>query len=85
MNGSKCKILNRDDAHDFDFDLFLNKDGNSGKSLTMHADVGLDITISGHIPNQTTMMFVLSDTGKIKRRYTYGLSYNLKNQPPDIK
>jgi len=78
-------ILNKDEVHDFDFDLFLNKDGHSGKPLVVHADVGLEITISDRIPNQTTMMFVLSKSGKIKKQYTYGLKHNLKYQPPEVK
>lgn len=78
-------ILNRDKYNDFNFDLFLNKNGKSAKSLNMHADLGLDKTISGSIPNQTTMMYVLSNTGEIKRQYTYGLTHNLKNQPPEVK
>ena len=78
-------ILNRDDAHDFYFDLFLNKDGDSGKPLVVHADAGLDVTISGSIPNQTTMMYVLSNKGEIKKQYIYGITQNLKNQPPEVK
>ena len=81
----EVKLNDQNQHHDFDFDLFLNKDSDSGKPLNVHADVGLEVTISGSIPNQTTMMFVLSDTGEIKRQYTYGLSHNLKNQPPDVK
>jgi hypothetical protein len=78
-------ILNQDQFHDFDFDLFLNKDGDSGKPLMIHADVELDVTISGHIPNQTTMMYVLSKSGDVKKQYIYGLTHNLKYQPPEVK
>ena len=78
-------ILNRDKHHDFEFDLFLNKDGFSGKPLAIHADLDLETVISGSIPNQTTMMFVLSGSGEILRQYTYGLEHNLKNQPPEVK
>jgi hypothetical protein len=78
-------ILNRDQAHDFNFDLFLNKDGDSGKPLIIHADAGLDVTISGSIPNQTTLMFVLTNKGEVKKHYIYGLTHNFKNQPPEVK
>lgn len=77
-------ILNKDEHHDFDFDLILNKDGFSGKPLTLQADTGIEIIISGNIPNQTTMMFVLSRSGEIIRQYTYGLTHNLKNLPPEV-
>jgi hypothetical protein len=77
-------ILNQDEFHDFEFDLFLNKGGFSAKSLKITADIGLDKTISGSIPNQTTMMFVLSKTGDVLRQYTYGLTNNLKHQAPEM-
>jgi hypothetical protein len=78
-------ILNEDQNHDFEFDIILNKTGVSSKSLTVIADAGIDKTISGMIPNQTTMMFVLSKTGEIKKQYTYGLTQNMKNLPPEVK
>ena len=78
-------IMNEDQTHDFDFDLFLNKNGQSAKSLLISADAGLNKTISGTIPNQTTLMFVLSKTGEIIRQYTYGLTQNLQHLPPEIK
>ncbi len=78
-------ILNEDQTHDFDFDLILNKSGDSPKPLLIHADLGMDKVISGTIPNQTTIMFVLSKSGEIKRQYTYGLTQNLKNLPPEVK
>jgi hypothetical protein len=78
-------ILNRDREKDFEFDLILNKDGMSPKPLIIHADAGLDKMISGTIPGQTTLMFVLSETGEILKQYTYGLIHNLKNLPPDIQ
>ena len=77
-------ILNRDDAHDYNFDLFLNKESDSGKPLNVHADVGLDVTISDTIPNQTTIMFILTKTGEVKKKYIYGITHNLKNLPPDV-
>jgi hypothetical protein len=76
-------ILNKDEVHDFDFDIFLKKAGDSGKPLMVHADAGLDVTISGRIPNQTTMMVVLSKSGEIRKQYTYGLTHNLKYQAPE--
>lgn len=78
-------IFNSDQFHDFDFDLILYNDGDYHKPLTMNSDAGLDITISDTIPNQTTMMFVLSRKGEIIRQYTYGLTHNLKNLPPEKK
>lgn len=78
-------ILNRDLHNDFDFDLMLNKDKFSRKVLTVRADLGLEATISGSIPNQTTMMFVLSKSGEVKKQFTYGLIHNLKNSPPEVK
>jgi hypothetical protein len=78
-------ILNRDQAHDFIFDLILNKAGDSPKPLAVHADAGLNKTITDTIPNQTTMMFLLSKTGEIKKKYIYGITQNLKNLPPDVK
>ncbi len=78
-------LLNRDLVKDFEFDLILNKDGLSPKPLIIHADAGIDKMISGTIPNQTTIMFVLSGTGEILKRYTYGMTHNLKNMPPDIQ
>ena len=78
-------ILNRDKYNDYDFDLILNKEKFSRKSLTVRADLGLDTMISGTIPNQTTLMYVLSKSGEIKKQYTYGLAHNLKHLPPEIK
>jgi hypothetical protein len=76
-------ILNRDQTKDFEFDLFLGKKGMSPKSLIIHVDAGLDKVISDTIPNQTTLMFVLSKTGEVLKKYTYGISQNMKNLPPD--
>ncbi len=78
-------ILNEDQTHDFDFDLILNKKGDSPKPLLIHVDLGMGKVISGTIPNQTTMMFVLSKTGEIIKQYTYGLTQNMKNLPPEVK
>jgi hypothetical protein len=78
-------ILNSDQVHDFSFDLILNKTGDSPKPLKINADISLDKIISGSIPNQTTILFVLSKTGEIKKQYTYGLIHNLKNLPPEVK
>jgi hypothetical protein len=78
-------ILNKDQTHDFNFDIVLNKNGASPKPLVVRADVGLEKVISGKIPNQTTMMFVLSGTGEIKKQYSYGLTQNMKELPPETK
>jgi len=77
-------ILNKDQTHDFNFDLVLNKKGASSKPLTVRADIGIDKVISGTIPNQTTMLFVISKTGVVKRQYVYGLTHNMKNNPPEL-
>jgi hypothetical protein len=78
-------ILNRDKYNDFEFDLILNKDADSSKPLIVRADIGLNTIIKDRIPNQTTMMFVLSKTGEILRKYSYGLEHNLKYLPPEVK
>jgi hypothetical protein len=78
-------LMNRDQYHDFEFDLILNKEGTSNKPLKVFTDAGLEKTISGTIPNQTTIMYVLSNSGEIKKKYIYGLVHNLKNQPPVIE
>ena len=78
-------ILNSDQTHDFAFDLYLNDNGDSPKPLRVNADAGLNKTISDIIPNQTTIMYVLSNTGEIKKKITYGITQNLKNLPPDIQ
>ena len=77
-------ILNRDQTHNFDFDLALNNTKESLKPLIINANIGLDKIISGTIPNQTTMMFVLSKSGEIIKQYTYSVNHNLKNLPPEV-
>jgi hypothetical protein len=77
-------LLNRDKYNDFDFDIILNSGKRSNKPLAVFADVGLDVKIEGRIPNQTTMLYVLSKSGEVKKQYTYGLLHNLKYQPPEI-
>jgi hypothetical protein len=78
-------ILNRDKYNNFDFDLMLSKDKFSRKGLAVRVEMGLDKIITGNIPNQTTMLFVLSKTGEVKKQYTYGVAHNLKNLPPEEK
>jgi hypothetical protein len=80
-------ILNRDLYNDFEFDLILTSEGESrsSKPLFVRADIGVDKIIGGSIPNQTTMLFVLSKTGEVKKQYTYGITHNLKNLPPEMK
>ena len=78
-------ILNEDQVNDFNFDLVLNNIRKSEKPLVLKADIGVDKVLSGTIPNQTTMMFVLSKSGEILRQYTYSLQHNLKHLPPEIK
>ena len=78
-------ILNSDQVHDFSFDIVLNKAGDSPKSLRINADLSMDKIISGNIPNQTSMLLVLSKTGEVKKQFIYGLTHNLKNLPPEVK
>jgi hypothetical protein len=78
-------VLNKDQFHDFDFDLMLGKVVDSNKPLLMRADVGVEKVISGTIQNQTTMLYVLSKSGEILKQYTYGLKQNLKYLPPEVK
>jgi hypothetical protein len=78
-------ILNQDQFHDFDFDLNLSKEKQSSKALNIMADAGIDVKISGTIPNQTTIMYVLSKSGEVLKQYTYGITHNLKYMPPEIK
>lgn len=78
-------IMNRDQYNDFEFDIILNSERQSGKPLIVRVDIELDDVISGEIPNQTTMVFVLSKSGKLIRQYTYGLSHNLGHLPPEEK
>jgi hypothetical protein len=78
-------ILNKDQFHDFDFDLFLGKVSDSNKALLLQANVGIDKVISGTIPNQTTMLYVLSKSGEIVKQYTYGIKQNLKYLQPEVK
>ena len=47
--------------------------------------LALDKTISGTIPNQTSMLLVLSKKGEVKKQFIYGLTHNLKNLPPEVK
>jgi hypothetical protein len=77
-------ILNEDESHDFDFDIFLKQEGESGKPLTVHADAGLNVTVGGRIPAQTTMLFVFNAKGEQTKQGIYGLKQNLKNQAPEI-
>jgi hypothetical protein len=79
-------VLNTDQVHDFEFEIIMDKTGDSPKPLKINADLGFDEKrISGHIPNQTTILFVLSKTGEIMKQFTYGLAHNLKNLPPEVK
>ena len=79
-------VMNQSQQDDYDFDIFLdNKDRDSSKPLFVRADVGLDKIISGTIPNQTTLMVVLSKTGQVRKKYIYGLAHTLKYQPPEVQ
>ena len=78
-------LLNEDQKRSFDFDLVLDGDRSSDKSSVVQADVGLNMAISDRIPNQTTIMFVLSTSGEVKKKYTYGLTHNLNHQPPEVE
>lgn len=87
MSGDQICVLvmNQDPNHDFDFDLILNQEGQSAKTLILRADAKLDKRISGILGNQTTVMFVFDSQGSLLKQITYGLKQNLKNQPPEVK
>ncbi|MCF8414337.1 MAG: hypothetical protein K9G44_13030 [Melioribacteraceae bacterium] len=76
-------LLNKDQDRDHEFDIYLNDAGISLKPMVIRADLNLDVNISGVIPNQTTIMYVLSRSGEILKKYTYGLKHNMKYLPPD--
>ena len=78
-------VMNQDQTTDFDFDIMLNKNGKSAKPLTIIADAALDVTFSGRVENQTSMLFVFDSKGTLKKQIIYGLKHNLKNLPPEVK
>ena len=78
-------ILNQDATLDMEFDLILNNTDNSKKTLLIKANLGIDKMISDTIPRQTTILYVLSKSGIILKKYTYGLKHNLKYLPPNIE
>ncbi len=78
-------IMNQDQTTDFDFDIILNKNGKSKKQLAIIADATLDVTFSGRVENQTSMLFVFDLKGTLKKQIIYGLRHNLKNLKPEIK
>jgi hypothetical protein len=78
-------ILNKDQEHDFEFDIQLGKTADSNKPLIIQANAGIEKIISGNIPNQTTMLYILSKSGEILKQYTYGLKQNLKYLAPEVK
>jgi alpha-L-arabinofuranosidase len=78
-------VMNQDQTTDFDFDIMLNKIGKSNKPLAIIADAALDVNFSGHVENQTSMLFVFDSKGILKKQIIYGLRHNLKNMKPDIK
>jgi hypothetical protein len=78
-------VMNQDQTTDFDFDIMLNKIGKSNKPLAIIADAALDVTFSGRVENQTSMLFVFDSKGILKKQIIYGLRHNLKNMKPDIK
>jgi hypothetical protein len=78
-------VMNQDQKTDFDFDLILNKNGKSKKPLLINADAALNVTFSGRVENQTSVMFVFDAKGTLIRQITYGLKQNLKNQAPEVK
>jgi hypothetical protein len=53
--------------------------------LVVKTDAGIDEVISGRIPNQTTVLFVLDGKGKKVKEYTYGLAQNLRDRPPEVR
>jgi len=78
-------VMNQDQTVDFDFDIILNKNGKSKKILAIIADAALDVTFSGRVENQTSMLFIFDSKGTLKKQIIYGLKHNLKNLKPEIK
>jgi len=78
-------VLNKDPNTDYDFDMILNKNGKSNKSLVIIADASLDKSISDRVEKQSSMLFVFDSKGSLVKKITYGLKQNLKNQEPDVK
>ena len=78
-------IMNQDQTTDFDFDIILNKNGKSKKPLEIIADAALDVSFSGRLENQTSMLFIFDSKGTLKKQMIYGLKHNLKNLKPEIK
>jgi hypothetical protein len=78
-------IMNQDQTTDFDFDIILNKNGKSKKPLEIIADAALDVSFSGRVENQTSMLFIFDSKGTLKKQMIYGLKHNLKNLKPEIK
>lgn len=78
-------VMNQDQTRDFDFDIILNKNGKSKKPLEIIADAALDVTFSGRVENQTSMLLVFDSKGTMKKQIIYGLKHNLKNLPPEVK
>ncbi len=76
-------IMNSDISQDFDYEISLNDHFVSAKALHIVADINVDKTISGNIPNQTTILYVLNRSGNVIKTYTYGLQHNLKYLPPE--
>jgi hypothetical protein len=78
-------VMNQDQTTDFDFDIILNINGKSKKILAIIADAALDVTFSGRVENQTSMLFIFDSKGTLKKQIIYGLKHNLKNLKPEIK
>jgi hypothetical protein len=78
-------VMNQDQTTDFDFDIILNKNGKSKKPLAIIADAALDVTFSGRVENQTSILFVFDSKGTLNKQIIYGLKHNLKNLKPEIK
>jgi hypothetical protein len=78
-------ILNEAQTGVLDFALVLNARGKSVRPLVVKTDAGIDEVISGRIPNQTTVLFVLDGKGKKVKEYTYGLAQNLRDRPPEVR
>jgi hypothetical protein len=78
-------VMNQDQTMDFDFDIIFNTNGKSKKTLAIIADVALDVTFSGRVENQTSMLFIFDSNGTLKKQILYGLKHNIKNLKPEIK
>ena len=77
-------VMNQDQSEDLDFDLVLNRQGQTSDKLLIKADAGIKQTYQGRIANQSTQLLIFDDTGHLKQQITYSLQDNLSYRPPSV-